>query len=84
MASKQWSLAIIATHPEHRGKGLAKEVLTKTIEDFKSKNLIYSTWAAENNLASIKVLESCGLRMVDRRIFTKRPWSLYVSLKYSL
>lgn len=70
--------------PEYQGQGFMKESLLRVTEfGFDKLNLIeLYAYTEENNLASIKLLESCNFVEIDRVIdpgyFTKRDYHMIV------
>ncbi len=66
------------THPEHRGKGLAKFALAVAVNHFHSPNRGFWYIVEEKNVPSIKVVESVGFQMVGRCKKVPRFGSLFL------
>jgi hypothetical protein len=82
MASKSWPYAVLATNPECRECGYAKIVLKRTLRHFEFSGLIYKTWVSDDNEASKRLLESCGLRKIEEKT-KQRSTGSYLALLYS-
>jgi RimJ/RimL family protein N-acetyltransferase len=54
-------------HPEHKNKGYASEMLKAVIDDLFHKNFHQIVAGAfENNEASIKVMQKCGMKKITK------------------
>jgi ribosomal protein S18 acetylase RimI-like enzyme len=82
LASKNWNFAAIATHPDYRNFGRAKRVLNETLRAFRLNGLTYRTFVARDNPASIRLLESCGLKRIKTEK-KQRSSGEYTAILYS-
>jgi RimJ/RimL family protein N-acetyltransferase len=62
------------TDPEHRGKGLAKAALAAIHEHWAGKYDQMWYLVGEDNVASVRVIETCGYRLVGRGKRTRPIW----------
>ena len=69
MANSDVQLTYVITHPEYRGKGLAKQIIKHALKHLKSKKVKRVWYVTEQeNTASIKLCESMGFRLVGTGI----------------
>jgi ribosomal-protein-alanine N-acetyltransferase len=58
----------IAVHPDHRGRGFGKEILTATLKEMKASGIKTVTLEVrESNLKALRLYESLGFQVVSRR-----------------
>ncbi|HXK72078.1 MAG TPA: GNAT family N-acetyltransferase [Clostridia bacterium] len=72
-------------HPDHHNKGYATEALTAVIDDLFKKGFRSITAAAfENNIASRRVMEKCGMKLTDKTSIMIHNGILQNCLYYSI
>jgi len=57
-----WEIAGVFTHPEHRGHGHAKSVVTAALRQLAAANLLARYQTTSDNTASLRLASSLGLR----------------------
>ena len=70
---KVWEIGGVLTPPEHRGRGLAARVVRTALNELQRRALIPRYQVSEDNLPSIRLATSIGLREF-LRISHYRTW----------
>jgi ribosomal protein S18 acetylase RimI-like enzyme len=59
-------LTYVLTHPKHRGKAYAAQLIYHAMQDLKKMNMVSDIWYVtdENNTGSVKLAEKIGFKQV--------------------
>ena len=78
-------IALVATHPEYRQKGIAKALIEKSVEKAKELKLSFlSLEVRVSNIPAQKLYHSCGFELVGKRpnFYQTPKEDAYIMTKY--
>jgi ribosomal protein S18 acetylase RimI-like enzyme len=64
-------VSAVVTHPDHTGKGYAKQLVAHTVNEIFNQNKIAYLHVAETNVAAIKLYEKLGFKLRRKISFWK-------------
>jgi ribosomal protein S18 acetylase RimI-like enzyme len=71
---REGEVAEVYVHPGHRGRGLARRLLTRAVELFKERRVTFAAvWTHGDNAAAIRLYRSAGFEPTEQLVMTWLP-----------